>query len=69
MHISSLLVVTVLLSVSLPYVHCGPVKFIGFWQNNSTATRAFTNFAFEQYTAAGLVADAALGIQGLWFLE
>ena len=53
----------------LPSVHAYPLKYFGFWQNNSTQTASFTNFAFEQDTPEALVADYELGVTGLWFLE
>jgi hypothetical protein len=46
----------------LPFVTPLALSFLRprrFWQNNTTATASFTNFAFLQDTPEGLVSDAA----------
>eukprot|EP00042_Codosiga_hollandica_P032237 m.203018 g.203018 ORF g.203018 m.203018 type:complete len:161 (+) comp53846_c0_seq14:319-801(+) len=47
----------------------GPVQYLGWWQNNSTATAPFTTFAFLQLFPADLVSDKQLGLTGLWNLD
>eukprot|EP00042_Codosiga_hollandica_P032236 m.202995 g.202995 ORF g.202995 m.202995 type:complete len:135 (+) comp53846_c0_seq11:324-728(+) len=53
----------------LSLVRGGPVQYLGWWQNNSTATAPFTTFAFLQLFPADLVSDKQLGLTGLWNLD
>ena len=64
-----LVIACLVAAIVLPHTHAYPLTYFGFWQNNSTQTASFTNFAFWQDTPAALIADYELGVTGLWFLE